>query len=314
MPQRVVFFGNSQNVFSERFYNELQKTDCRIVALIDIPDAAGASTNPSANTARVDFVAESGQLGIPALAPASPNQPEVVETLRSLQPDLMLAVGYTKLLKAELLSLPRLVSANVHASLLPAYRGKHPVFWALRHGEPYSGLTIHAMDAHLDTGDILYQVTVQTRPGDSVATLYERIIEAGLPLVSRLIEDAERGELPRTKQSPEDGSYFSGTTEEDFRIDWSRPAEEQQRWIMATPGQCFVELCGRRIYFHDAEVVPGHSGSPSGTLVNMGHPGCTVATSDGSLRLHRIRNEKLGETTMADFCRDVGWSAGDVAR
>ena len=135
---------------------------------------------------------------MPVFDPADPNAPEFVAAMRSLAPDLFLAVGYMLRLGSEILAVPRIVSANVHASLLPAYRGRSPVFWALRHGERCTGLTIHAMDDRLDTGDLLYQVRVRTRRNDTVASLYDRIIAKGLSLVPRLIADA-RARLPAAK-------------------------------------------------------------------------------------------------------------------
>lgn len=312
MALRTIFFGNSRNVFSAKFYAALLETDCEIVGAVDIPTAVGASTNPHADSTRVNFMTDALQRGVTALAPERPNRPEVVQTIGALQPDLFLAVGYTKLLKADMLAVPRIVSANVHASLLPAYRGKHPVFWALRHGEKFSGLTLHAMDASLDTGDILYQKEVRTRSNDSVATLYERIIDKGLPLVDQLIRDAGLGALPRKPQNTDKGSYFSGTTEKDFHIQWSRPAEEIRRWIVTTPGQCFTQIAGKRIFFLDALAVPCPPHVTSGTLLAMGPSNCTIATGNGALEIGKFRDSKNRQTTAADLFRKEGLPIGEV--
>jgi len=314
MALRAVFFGNSRNVFSAKFYAALLETDCEIVGAVDIPTAAGASTNPSADTTRVNFMTDALHSGVTALAPERPNRSEVVQTIESLQPDIFLAVGYTKLLKADMLAVPRIVSANVHASLLPAYRGKHPVFWALRHGEEYSGLTIHAMDANLDTGDILYQTEVRTCSNDSVATLYERIIDQSLPLVERLIRDAGLDALPRKPQDKDKGSYFSGTTEKDFHIQWSRPVEEIRRWIVTTPGQCFAPIGGKRIFFLDALAVPCPPDVPGGTLLALRPSTCTVAAAGGALEIGKIRDSKNRQTTAADFFREESLCIGEVIR
>ena len=308
---RVVFFGNSQNVFSERFYRALCAADCKIVGLVDVPSAARSTTNPNAECTQLEILEDARRRGAEVLAPEQPNRPEVVDLIGSLAPDVFLAVGYTKLLKSELLSTPRVVAANVHASLLPAYRGKHPVFWALRHGERFSGLTIHAMDVHLDTGDILYQVQVRTRRNDTVAALYERIIEQGLPLVDRLVADAWRGRIEERPQTQEGASYFSGTTEEDFRIDWSRPAEQLRRWIVTTPAKCFTIIRGQQINFLDAEIVPNAVRTTAGTLLAMRRSGSIVATADGAIRLSRILDGTQSETTLDCFCLEAGLAVGD---
>ena len=203
---------------------------------------------------RSNYAEEAARRGVPVYEPSNPNLPEFVAAIGALKPDLFLAVGYMFRLKAEILAVPRIVSANVHASLLPAYRGRSPVFWALRHGEPYSGLSIHSMDEELDQGNLLYQVRVRTRKNDTVASLYDRIIAKGLKLVPKLIADAERGRLPRIPTPESAGSYFSAAKEADFRLDWSRGSEELRRWIVITPGQCFTDVRGQRVFLLDAKI------------------------------------------------------------
>jgi methionyl-tRNA formyltransferase len=310
MSLRVVFFGNSQNVFSQRYYRALRQTPCTVVGVVDVPPDKRVSTNTDTTSYHADFVADAVKQNVPAYEPASPNTPAFVEQIRELWPDLFLAVGYLFRLKEELLSAVRIVSANVHASLLPAYRGRSPVFWALRHGEKYSGLTVHAMDSQLDTGNLLYQVKVRTRRDDTVATLYERVIAKGLSTVPCLIADAARGRLPRRPQPQEGASYFSAPTEADFRLNWSRPAEEQRRWVVTTPGQCFSDVGDRRVYFLDAAVVPNPDGAPGGTVLAVGPRACVVAAGDAALRLRQVRVGPADPMIMPRFCREVGLRPG----
>jgi methionyl-tRNA formyltransferase len=200
---------------------------------------------------------------------------------------------------------------------LPAYRGKHPLFWALRNGERWAGLTVHVMDSGLDTGDILYQVRVRTRRDDSVAALYDRIMERSVQLVGRLIADAEGGKLRRTPQGEAGASYYSSVSVKDFRLDWSRPAEQLRRWVCASPGQCFFELGGQRVYVVAADgstaltagLAPAAAATP-GTLVKIGRTSCTVATGKGALRLRRVRVEGGTEQTAARWCRELGLKMG----
>jgi methionyl-tRNA formyltransferase len=243
--------------------------------------------------------------------PNNPNLPEFVAAIAALKPDLFLAVGYIFRLKTEILALPRIVSANVHASLLPAYRGRSPVFWALRHGEPYSGLSIHAMDQELDQGSLLYQVRVRTRKSDTVASLYDRIIARSLKLVPKLITDAERGQLPRISTSETAGSYFSAAKDADFYLDWSRSAEELRRWIAITPGQCFSNVRGQRVFFLDARTVATSRTTAPGTLLTIAATSCTVATADGALRIGMIRLQSGEPMPAPHFCRQSGLTIGD---
>lgn len=203
---KVVFFGNSEGAFSNRHFEALLMLPCAIVGAVDVPPARRASTNTA--VAATSFVATANDRGIPAFEPASPNTPAFIAAMQHLEPDVFLAVGYTNLLKAELLGIPRLLAANFHASLLPAYRGKHPLYWALRNGEEWVGLTVHVMDHELDTGDILYQVREPVLPGDTVADLYEKIMIQSVPLVGRLLADAEAGTLTRRPQGTAGASYY----------------------------------------------------------------------------------------------------------
>jgi len=310
MPLRVVFFGNSQSVFSNRHFQALVETRCELVGVVDVPPSKRASTNPSA-TDLPSFVEVARQHRIPAFEPSSPNLPEFVKAISDLYPDLFLAVGYTNLLKEQVLAVPRILAVNFHASLLPAYRGKHPVFWTLRHGEHWAGLTVHAMDLGLDTGDILYQVRVRTRKRDSVATLYDRIMERSVNLVERLIEDAENGTLRRTPQSGSGASYYSSVSDDDFRLDWSRDAEQLRRWIQTSPGQCFFDIAGQRIFFMDAEVAQRTDDVSPGVLVRMGRTSCTVAAGRGALRVCRVRIDQQEEKSMPQLCRELGLDQGD---
>jgi methionyl-tRNA formyltransferase len=203
---RVVFFGNSEGAFGNRHFEALLALPCEIAGVVDVPPARRTSTNTS--VASTNFVATASERGIPVFEPVSPNTPDFVAAMQRLRPDLFLAVGYTNLLRAELLRVPRLLAANFHASLLPAYRGKHPLFWALQNGESWVGLTVHVMDQRLDAGDILYQVREAVLPGDTVAKLYEKIMIQSVPLVGRLLADAEAGTLTRSPQGTAGASYY----------------------------------------------------------------------------------------------------------
>jgi methionyl-tRNA formyltransferase len=307
---RVVYFGSSQNVFSQRYFEALAETSCDIAAIVDVPTANRSSSNPTKGEG-LNYAADAACRGVPVHEPANPNVPEFVAAIRALEPDLFLAVGYMFRLKAEILAIPRIVAANVHASLLPAYRGRSPVFWALRHGEPESGLSIHSMDQELDRGDLLYQVRVRTRKNDTVASLYDRIIAKGLKLVPKLIADAGRGQLPRIPTLDMTGSYFSAPKETDFCLDWSHKSEELRRWIVMTPGQRFINVHGQPVFFLDAKIAAYSRKTMPGTLLKTGPRSCTIATGDGALRIGMIRVQTGEPMPMPQFCRLTGMVIGD---
>jgi len=320
---RVVFLGNSEGVFSNRHFAAMQGVSCEVAAVVaesrvvggDVPPSRRTSTN-ARSTDGQSFVEQAMARRIPAFEPDRPNAPEFVETMKGLRPDLFLAVGYLNRLGSDLLAAPRLLAANFHASLLPAYRGLHPVFRTLRGGERWGGLTVHAMDPWLDTGDILYQVRVRTRQDDSVASLYDRIIERSVGLVGQLIAGAELGRLPRRPQPAQGASYFSSVTDEDFRLNWRRPAEELRQWICSTPGRCFFEGARGRVFVLDAEVAPG-TGAPPGEVIRLGRSRCTISSGGTGLSLGKVQTAEsrvvdgdTGVQNAVDWCRQQGLKVG----
>ena len=309
---RVVFFGNSQSFFSNRFFFPLLDAPCDLVGVVDVPPAKRQSTNPWTTASHLSFVDEARARGTPAFEPFNPNTPDFIEKLATFSPDLFLAAGYMFLLKPPLLSIPRIIAVNFHASLLPAYRGKHPVFWALRNGERLSGLTAHVMDPRFDTGDILYQVWVRTRKQDSVSSLYDRIIEKGVPLVPRLITDIVQGQLRRISQPEAGASYFSSVSEEDFHIDWTHTAESLRRWIQTSPGECWKMVGNRRVYFMDAEVICYSGAVIPGELIHLGRYSATLATGKDALAVRWVQLKGEDKRSLSRLCAELGLKVGDV--
>ena len=307
---RIIFFGNSQSVFSNRFFTPLVDTPCDLAGVVDVPPAKRQSTNPWTASGIPSFVDTSRVRGTPVFEPSNPNTPDFQETLAGLAPDLFLAAGYMFLLKPPLISIPRLLAVNLHASLLPAYRGKHPVFWALRNGERQAGLSAHVMDPHFDTGDILYQVRVRTRKLDKVSSLYDRIIEKSISLVPRLIADVARGSLPRTPQLPDGATYFSSVSEADFHLDWTHPAENLRRLIQTSPGECWRMVAGRCVYFLNAEVIRYRGAETPGELIRLGRYSATLATGQDALVVRWVRPEGGEKRSIAGFCMEMGLRVG----
>jgi len=308
---RIVFFGNSESLFSNRHYHALEQIACEVIGVVDAPPAQRSSTNTQP-PGLSSFVLSARQRGIPVFDPPNPQNPEFLARLGDLAPDMLLAVGYPKILKQPVLSIPRLFPVNFHASLLPAYRGKHPVFWCLRNDERWSGLTVHVMDSGIDTGDLLYQVRVLTRKNDTVPTLYDRIIEKSVKLVPRLVQDAENGVLQCTPQPEAGNSYYSSIKEQDFRLCWSQSARQLRRWIATTPGECYSTAAGMRLFFQDAEVVPASGQNPPGKILALQRAAGTIAVGGGALRLQQVRREGGSMLSFPALCKEIGLRVGDL--
>lgn len=309
---RVVFFGNSQSVFSNRLFTPLLEAPCDLAGVVDVPPAKRQSTNPWTTTGFPSFVEAARARGTPVFEPPNSNAPDFEGALAAFAPHLFIAAGYMFLLKPPLLSIPRILAINFHASLLPAYRGKHPVFWALRNGERQAGLTAHIMDPHFDTGDILYQVRVRTRKQDTVSTLYDRIIDKSVLLVPRLIADTTQGTLHRAPQPVTGESYFSSPSDKDFHLDWTRPADSLRCWIQTSPGECWRMVAGRRVYFLDAEVIRHPDKVTPGRLIRLGRTTTTLAVGEGALVVRWVQPEGEEKRPLSLLCAELGLKAGDV--
>jgi len=297
-------------VFSNRHFREVVQTSCDLVGVVDSPRSKRGSTNPAMYPLQ-SFRDLAQQRGVPIFEPSTPNLPEFIAEIGAFNPDLFIAVGYTNILKSQILSIPRILAVNFHASLLPAYRGKHPVFWCLRNGEKWSGLSVHVMDAGIDTGDILYRVRVRVRKDDSVSRLYDRIMVESVKLVKRMIEDAENGSLRRRPQFKEGASYFSSVTKEDFRLDWSGDAEKLSRWVTISRGECYAYIAGQEVYFFDAEIERPENLSNPGEILNLGRTRGKIAVGNGALLLRHVKINNAEETTFPEFCRRMGYKEGD---
>jgi methionyl-tRNA formyltransferase len=313
MPLKTVFFGNSASEFTARHFRALLDAPCELVGVVDLPASRRETTN-SLPPGLLEFVGIARECGIPVFEPLNPNKPDFVAAMRGLQPDLILAAGYALILKDAILSVPMRLAVNFHASLLPYYRGKHPVFWALRAGEPWAGLTVHAIDSGIDTGDILYQVKVRTRLDDSVATLYDRIMQRSIKLVGKLIADVECGRLPRRPQTKMSGTYYSSPSESDFRIEWSWPAGQISRYITATPGKCYQDVKKQRLFFIGAKTIQANSGAPPAKLLKLGRKRAMVAAGEGAVSLAGLRTAEGRVFPASQLLQEMGFSLADLLK
>lgn len=181
-----------------------------------------------------DSVAElAARHGIPVITPDEPNDPSVVAELTALQPDFVFSFYYRLMLKAPLLALPRQGAWNMHGSLLPKYRGRVPVNWAIIHGERETGATLHRMLEKPDAGDIVAQQAVPILPDDTAFEVFNKVTLAAEMALDRALPDLLAGRAAATPQDLAAGSYFGGRKAEDGRIDWTRPAAEVHNLIRA---------------------------------------------------------------------------------
>ena len=181
-----------------------------------------------------DSVAELAALhGIPVITPDNPNVPEVVEQIRALQPDFLFSFYYREMLRRELLEIPKRGALNMHGSLLPKYRGRVPVNWAIIHGETETGATLHDMTEKPDNGDIVAQQAVPILSDDTALQVFHKVTVAAEIALNGVLPALLAGTAPRVKQDLSKGAYFGGRKAEDGIIDWSQPAQAIHNLVRA---------------------------------------------------------------------------------
>lgn len=194
------------------------------------------------------------ELGLPFIQPEKLRQPEAMEQLRAWAPDLIVVVAFGQILRPEVLNLPRFGCVNVHASLLPRWRGAAPVNAAILHGDEETGVTIMKMDEGLDTGPLLSQRALRLAPDETAASLFDRLSTLGADLLLETLPGYLSGEIAPRPQPEEGVTYAPMLKKEDARLDFRRPAEELARQVRAYhpwPG-AFMEWQGAPLKIQQA--------------------------------------------------------------
>jgi len=266
-------------------------------ALADVHQVVGVVTQPDRPAGRGRQLALSPvkqvalARGLPLSQPQSLRTPEAVTQLAAWRPELIAVAAFGQILRQDVLHLPAHGCLNVHASLLPRWRGAAPVPAAILTGDEVTGVTIMRMDAGLDTGPILAQREEPIRADDTRATLEERLARLGALLLVETLPAYLAGDLlPRPQ--PEEGVTYAGQLrKEDGLLDWSRPAvalDRQVRAFTPWPG-AFTTWRGRRLKLNRVVPLPGWRGdAPPGTVVALAD-GVAVATGKGALRLEEVQ-------------------------
>lgn len=188
--------------------------------------------------------------GIPVALVDLSVPPELQARVAAIHPDYLFSFYFRRMLPPALLATTRIAALNMHGSLLPKYRGRVPVNWAVLHGERETGATLHVMEAKPDAGDIVAQQAVPILPDDTAKDVFDKVTVAAEIALWSVLPQLMRGQLPRRPNPLAQGSYFGGRKPEDGRLDWTRPAAELYNLIRAVappyPG-AFFESRGRRL-------------------------------------------------------------------
>lgn len=281
----------------------MQEGKDAVVAVVTQPD------RPKGRHRRVSPCAVRAHLSnqsMPIITPESVNAPDVVEELRKFKPDLLVVVAFGQILKKPLLELAPLGCINVHASLLPKYRGAAPIPWAIACGETQTGITTMYMNERLDAGDIILQKEIPIDPGDTAKSLHDRLAVVGGRSLLETIDLIREGKAPRRIQDESASTMAPKLSHEHGRIQWAMSAHDLHNRVRAfIPWpMCYCELIrgtGDMVRLLKTEVVSGMNGKPGQIL--RADTELIVATGQHALWIKELQPAgKTGMTASAYLC------------
>jgi len=238
-------------------------------------------------------------------------RPEVVEHLRALAPEAMIVVGYGQIIPQAVIDIPPFGIINVHASLLPKYRGAGPVQWAIINGETRTGVTTMRIDAGLDTGDMLLKAETEIGPNESAIELGRRLAALGAGLLLETLDGLTRSQIVPEKQDPAQATYAPILKKEDGLIDWGRPAQSihnQVRGLQPWPG-AYTWFRNQALHVWKSRVVEGTAQAPGRFLsLKPVRVGCGV----GALELIEVQLEGRKRLSAADFANGQRLAENEV--
>lgn len=250
--------------------------------------------------------------GIPVLQPERIRRPEIFPELAGLEPDVIVVAAFGQLIPKSILELPRYGCLNVHASLLPDYRGASPIQWAILNGDSKTGVTIMQMNEGLDTGDILLQQELPLTGQETGGSLFDTLSSLGGPLVLRALEGLEQGQITPIPQEEERATHVSMLTKAMGQIDWNQEAAAIERLIRGLNPwpTAYTGFQGKILKLWKASVVPTACDVPCGTVISTGKDGFVVQTGRDGLLVTEVQLEGKKRMDAGAFLRGVSMTKG----
>ncbi len=272
-----------------------------VVGVYTQPDRpAGRGRQLAPSPVKVEALARQ----LPVFQPENFKSAEAREQLRALRPDLMVVVAYGLILPQAVLDIPRLGCWNVHASLLPRWRGAAPIQRAIEAGDEVSGVCLMQMEKGLDTGPVLLSLSTPVSDTDTGGSLHDRLAELGAEVLADGLKLARAGMRPVPQPQPAEGvTYAHKLDKAEARLDWSQPAAVLARKVRAfTPWPVAeAELAGERLRIHAAVPVAAVRAAAPGTVLAANRDGIDVACGEGALRLVQVQREGGKPVAAADY-------------
>ena len=291
----------------------LNREGCRIALVVTQPDRPKGRGRkripPPVKTAAEAF-------GCEVIQPESIRTDWVSECVERVEPDLFVVVAFGQVLPKYLLSIPSKGAINLHASVLPKYRGPAPIQRAILNMEKETGVTTMLLDEGLDTGDILLTQTIDIKPEDTGGTLHDRLADIGAELLIRTLRGLEKNELAPIPQDHSKATYAPLLKKSDGKIEWMLPAERIEAFVRGMnpwPG-AFTFLQDKRLKLFKAGVVKTESHKPPGTVIRGFPDELRIATGEGLLSILELQGESGKRLSIKEFLRGCEIPVGSVFR
>ena len=288
---RIVFMGTPEFAV-DSLAALVESSDHEIVAVITQPDRPKGRGQKVLMTPVKEYALEKNLV---VLQPAKIRTPEFIEELRALAPELIVVVAFGQFLPKEILQLPKYGCINVHASLLPKYRGAAPIHYAVMNGEKESGVTIMRMDKGMDTGAMLAKVAASIGENMTMGELHNELKVAGAQLLLEVIRGLEDGTIKDMPQNDAEATYASLLDKEIEKIEWAKSALEihnKVRGLNPWPGAYTLLSDGRKLKIWQTRVVANECiGTKPGTVVAFSKEGFIVACGNGCLEVIEVQPE-----------------------
>lgn len=284
---RIVFMGTPE--FSVPVLTAIVEAGHQVAAVVTQPDKPKGRGKEYQYTPVKEKALE---YRIPVLQPQKVREPAFIEELKTYRPEVMVVVAFGQILSGDVLAVPEKGCINVHASLLPMYRGAAPIQQVILDGQKETGVTTMFMDEGLDTGDMLLKTIVPITDDETGGSLHDKLSAAGAPLLVETLRRLEEGTLVRIPQEGE--TCYAGMLKKSMgRMDWSRPARELERLVRGLNPwpSAYTFLGGKMLKIWSAQVEPAEEPGEPGQVVKVEKDGIKVMTGDGILMIRELQPE-----------------------